>query len=74
VNKAIATLQALWQTFRWWSVPILLLAGLLALARKVSKELLDTWAKAIATWGWTTGGKIWPPGSGAAPAPTNALC
>jgi len=50
VNKAIATLQALWQTFRWWSVPILLLAGLLALARKVSKELLDTWAKKIATW------------------------
>jgi formylglycine-generating enzyme required for sulfatase activity len=50
VIKAVATLTALWQAFRWWLIPILLLAGLLALARKVSKELFDQWAKAIAAW------------------------
>jgi formylglycine-generating enzyme required for sulfatase activity len=50
VAKVLDSFQALWQTFRWWIIPILLLVLLLALARKVGKELLDIWTKRIATW------------------------
>jgi formylglycine-generating enzyme required for sulfatase activity len=50
VIKAVDTLRALWQTFRWWLVPIVLVAGLFAVARKIGEPLLDTWSKQVATW------------------------
>ncbi|MBN1991252.1 MAG: hypothetical protein JW953_01000, partial [Anaerolineae bacterium] len=50
VEKAIAFGRALWDTFGWWVILILLGFGLYALARLVGKELFATWSKQMAAW------------------------
>jgi formylglycine-generating enzyme required for sulfatase activity len=50
LEKAWGTVRAFWGAFGWWVVPLLVVALLLALIRQVGGELLDTWAKGIATW------------------------
>lgn len=48
-QTALAVIRALWAVFGWRVVLLLMVAVLLALARKVVEELRDTWAKGIAS-------------------------
>ncbi|MGC8880475.1 MAG: hypothetical protein ACP5R2_14765, partial [Anaerolineae bacterium] len=50
VQKAWETVRALWATFGWRVMLLVLAAAFFVLGRKVLEELRDTWAKGIASW------------------------